>query len=185
MRNVFGSTRHVQHANFTKISKMHNDGRYLGFIQPSECRMGGELMQLIRIVHLKGPLGEAVNSKVFLEDKKFSFLAKLVNNENFWFILITVVRAFYILIRLLRVCDTRCGYIDRVKILAIEYDENMETGIDNVQYCWEEHDDVFLQMTTASNKVIDAQDEIGDVKKKEECRGFCRRRRFANSRDER
>ena len=50
LRNVFGSTRHAPHAVFKKISKVHNNGRILQFIEPSECRMGGEALQLLGIL---------------------------------------------------------------------------------------------------------------------------------------
>ena len=53
LRNVFGSTRHAPHAVFKKISKVHNNGRILQFIEPSECRRGGEALQLLRILRLK------------------------------------------------------------------------------------------------------------------------------------
>ena len=55
-----------------------------------------------------------------------------------------------------------------IGLSMIIYDDNIDTGIDNVSHCWEKHEEVFLQMTTASNRVIDEQDEIGDVKKSAE-----------------
>ncbi len=33
-----------------EISKAHNNGRVVQFIEPSECRMGGEALQLLRIL---------------------------------------------------------------------------------------------------------------------------------------
>ena len=47
LRNVFGSVRHKTKAMFDKCSRKHNNGRPLGFIKPSECRMGGEQIALL------------------------------------------------------------------------------------------------------------------------------------------
>jgi hypothetical protein len=65
---------------FKKISKVHNNGRVLQFIEPSECRMGGEALQLLRILRLKDTIMEAVMSKVFVECKKFHFIGQIVSS---------------------------------------------------------------------------------------------------------
>lgn len=38
LRNVFGSMRHSSTSMFKKQTKLHNNGVFLGFITPSECR---------------------------------------------------------------------------------------------------------------------------------------------------
>jgi hypothetical protein len=78
VRNTFGSTRHTFHLLFVKISKMHNNGRYLGFIEPSDCPTGGHIIQLLRVLRLCESITEAVNSKVFFDvGKNFSPLLNL------------------------------------------------------------------------------------------------------------
>ena len=90
LRNVFGSTCHAPHAVFKKISKVHNNGRVLQFIEPSECRMGGEALQLLRILRLKDTIMEAVMSKVFVECKKFHFIGQIVKHDGFWDLLLAI-----------------------------------------------------------------------------------------------
>jgi hypothetical protein len=64
---------------------MHNSGRYLGFIEPSDCHMGGHIIQLLRVLCLRAPITEAGNLKVVLDvSKKFHFIAKLVRNDVMW-----------------------------------------------------------------------------------------------------
>ena len=47
------------------------------FIEPSECRMGGEALQLLRVLRLKDTIMEATMSKVFVEEKNFISLGRL------------------------------------------------------------------------------------------------------------
>ena len=109
LRNVFGSTRHAPHAVFMKISKVHNNGRLLQFIEPSECRMGGEALQLLRILRLKDTIMESVVSKVFIEHKKFLFIGQIVKHDGFWDLLLAICQLWYPLFRLLRLADKRGG----------------------------------------------------------------------------
>jgi hypothetical protein len=81
---------------------MHNNGRYLGFIEPSDCCMGGHIIQLLRVLCLRGPITEAVNSKVFVNvGTKIQTIAKLVRNDFMWDYLFAVCQAWYPLMRLL------------------------------------------------------------------------------------
>ncbi len=78
LREIFGSVRHAPHAVFRKISKVHTYGKTLLLIEPSECRMGGEALKLIRVLLLKDIIMEATMSKVFVEEKKFHFIREIV-----------------------------------------------------------------------------------------------------------
>jgi hypothetical protein len=99
---------------FKKISKVHNNGSALQFIEPSECRMGGEALQLLRILRLKDTIMESVMSKVFIECKKFLFIGQIVKHDGFWDLLLAICQLRYPLFRLLRLADMRGG-IDKVK----------------------------------------------------------------------
>jgi hypothetical protein len=135
LRNVFGSTRHAPHAVFKKISKVHNNGRILQFIEPSECRMGGEALQLLRILRLKDTIMESVMSKVFIECKKFHFIGQIVKHDGFWDLLLAICQLWYPLFRLLRLADMRGG-IDKVKYYVCQVDLLMESGLQNVMKKW-------------------------------------------------
>ena len=58
-----------------------------GVFEPSECRMGGEALQLLRVLRLKDTIMEATMSKVFVEEKKFHFIREIVRHEGFWYTL--------------------------------------------------------------------------------------------------
>ena len=83
LREVFGSVRHAAHAVFRKISKVHNNGKTLLFIEPSECRMGGEALQLLRVLRLKDTIVEATMSKVLWKKRSFTSSGKLYNMKAF------------------------------------------------------------------------------------------------------
>ncbi len=66
-----------------KISKVHNHGRVLQLIEPSECKIGGEALQLSILLLLKGTIMESVTSKEFIECKKFLFIGQIVKHDRF------------------------------------------------------------------------------------------------------
>jgi hypothetical protein len=53
VHNIFGSVRHSPSAMFKKYSRAHNKGVYIGLIKPSECRMAGEHIALLRLLWLR------------------------------------------------------------------------------------------------------------------------------------
>ncbi len=71
VRNIFGSTRHSPKVMFEKYSRQHNKGIFLGFIKPSECRMAGEHIALLRLLRLKDALRSTIMSKEFIDLRIF------------------------------------------------------------------------------------------------------------------
>ena len=69
---------------FRKYTRKHNKGIFVGFIKPSECRMGGELISLLRLLRLKDALRSTINSKEFLNLNNFKEECCVLNNDNFW-----------------------------------------------------------------------------------------------------
>jgi hypothetical protein len=61
--NIFGAVRHSPSAMFKKYSRQHNCGVHLGFIKPSECRMAGEHIAILRLLQLKNALLATISSK--------------------------------------------------------------------------------------------------------------------------
>jgi hypothetical protein len=51
-QNIWGSVRHKPSAMFKKYSKQHSNGIPLGFIKSLECKMAGEHIALLRLLHL-------------------------------------------------------------------------------------------------------------------------------------
>jgi len=50
----------------------------------NECQMGGELISLLRFLHLKDDLRSTINSKEFLDLNNFKEECCVLNNNNFW-----------------------------------------------------------------------------------------------------
>ncbi len=111
---------------------MHNNGQSIGFIKPSECRMGGEFIQLLRIYRLKDVLCECITSKVFLEMKEFHFLVPIIKSEAYWDYHFSVIQALYPLYCLLRLADIKEPGIDKLKYYVMQFDHLLDDGISNI-----------------------------------------------------
>ena len=67
---VFGSgAMHAPYAIFQKYSKVYNSGKNIGLIRAAETRMGGEAIALQRLLRLKEPLQQTVESTDFIKLK--------------------------------------------------------------------------------------------------------------------
>lgn len=152
IRNVFGGAHHAPHAQFVKVSKMHNNGHVLLFMRPSECRMGGYALQLMRVMRLKNVIEECTASKVFLDEKKFHFIKEVTSMEVFWDVLFGIIQLLYPLYRLLRLCDMQRGCIDKVKFYVMQVDRLLEPGLDNTIVKLESMDDKFDVVVENSKK---------------------------------
>ena len=97
--------------------------------------MGGEALQLFRILWFKDTIMESIMSKVWIENKKFLFIAQVVKHDGFWDLLLAICQLWYPLYRLLRLADIRGG-IDKVKFYICQVDELMELGLENVLKKW-------------------------------------------------
>ena len=68
--SVFGSgSMHAPYAIFQKYSKKHNEGRNIGLMRVSDTRMGGHAMAFQRLLRLKEPLQETIESPDFIKLK--------------------------------------------------------------------------------------------------------------------
>lgn len=76
--NIVGSTRHTPWSILASYVKVHKDGGNIVFITPSEFRMVGEFLHLLKIYRMKDAIMEMIHDKVFLEQKKLLFVYKVV-----------------------------------------------------------------------------------------------------------
>jgi hypothetical protein len=60
---------HAPHAIFQSMSRMHNSGRNIGLVRAAETRMGGEAIALQRLLRLREPLQQTIESTEFLRLK--------------------------------------------------------------------------------------------------------------------
>ena len=101
VHNIFGSVRHSPSAMFKKYSRAHNKGVYIGFIKPSECRMAGEHIALLRLLRLRNALRATITSKEFLDLRVFHTVTSVLNDPEFWTWLFVMCRALYAPMRVL------------------------------------------------------------------------------------
>ena len=121
-RNIWGGVRHVPSAIFKEHSRKHNGGVNLGFIKPSECRMAGEQIALLRLLRLKDALKSTVTSSEFLELKDFKAAAAIIGNDNFWKYLFLMCRALYAPMRVLRLADLKTPAMDKLYFYVLQAD---------------------------------------------------------------
>jgi hypothetical protein len=53
--------------------------REINLLRPSECWMAGEVLQFLQVFHLKTTLQACTHSPIFVDYKKFGFLAEIFN----------------------------------------------------------------------------------------------------------
>lgn len=67
---IFGSgCMHAPYAIFQSFSRMHNNGKNIGLIRAAETRMGGEAIALLRLLRMREPLQQTVESNEFIKLK--------------------------------------------------------------------------------------------------------------------
>ena len=136
LRNIFGSTRHGPRSIFRAAAKHHNNGRDINFLKPSECRMAAECLQFLRVFRLKDAIQQATRDKVFVDYKRFSFVIKIVNCEEFWDTLFAMIQAIYPIYCILRLSDMKLGGMDKMKYYVCQTDRLLEDGMRNLMKKW-------------------------------------------------
>jgi len=100
----------------------HNEGIFVGFIKPSECRMGGELISLLHLLRLKDALRSTINLKEFLGLNNFKEECCVLNNDNFWMSLFLMCRVLYAPMRVLHLADQQMASMDKLYFYVLQTD---------------------------------------------------------------
>jgi hypothetical protein len=80
MYAVFGSgAMHAPYAIFQKYSKIYNNGRNIGLIRVAQTRMAGQAISLQRLLRLKEPLQQTVESTEFIKLRVRIYNIQLLN----------------------------------------------------------------------------------------------------------
>ena len=122
VRNIFGSVRHAPSAMFKKHTRLHNSGVHLGFIKPSECRMAGKHIAILRLLRLKNALLSTINSKEFIELRAFQSVCQVLMNPDFWKWTFVMCRALYAPMRVLRLADQQTPAMDKLHYYVLQTD---------------------------------------------------------------
>jgi len=133
VHNIFGSVRHSPSAMFKKYSRAHNKGVYIGFIKPSECRMAGEHIALLRLLWLRNALRVTITSKEFLDLRVFHTVTSVLNDPEFWTWLFVMCRALYAPMRVLRLADQKNPAMDKLFYYVSQTDRMLPKSLGEVQ----------------------------------------------------
>jgi hypothetical protein len=107
---------------FRKYTRKHKKGIFVGFIKPSKCRMGGELVSLLRLLRLKDALRSTINSKEFLDLNNFKEECCALNNYSFWMYLFLMCHVLYAPMRVLRLADHQTASMDKLYFYVLQTD---------------------------------------------------------------
>lgn len=172
LRNVFGSTRHVLTAIFNNYSKKHNKGIRVGLIKPSDCRMAGHQIALLRILRLKDAFQATVTSTEFKELKMFNPISYVLLQEEFWKYLFVMCRALYAPMRLLRLADQKIPAMDKLIFYVHQSERMIEKWIKVAE---EKHNDlgaglldILKDTEDVASQVLESDVEDSDDDREEE-----------------
>ena len=172
LRNIFGSTRHIFTAIFNKYSKKHNRGIRVGFIKPSECRMGGYQIALLRVLRLKDALQATVTSTEFKNMKQFAAIAYVLLQDEFWQYLFVMCRALYAPMRLLRLSDQKIPAMDKLYFFVLQTERMIEKWMKVAQAKHNLLSDGMLKILgdtdDTASEVVESDDEDSDDSMEEE-----------------
>ena len=117
--------------------------------------MGGELIQLLRVLRLKDALTECVASRAFREMKNFAIVGEVQLHEGFWDLLWYVCKALYPMYRLLRLADMKIGGIDKVKYFMHQIDRLLPQSVVEVFEKWDSDSCPALKLKLACDSDLD------------------------------
>jgi len=107
---------------FKKYSAKHNNGRSIGFIKPSECRMAGEHIALLCLLSLHSALKATVTSKEFIDLKAFKDASEIVVMDDFWSYVFVLCHALNAPMRVLCLADQKTPAMDKLYFYTLQTD---------------------------------------------------------------
>lgn len=116
---VFGSgANHTPYAYFIGHSKQHNNGRAVGLLRPSDCRMASFFYCMHRGLRCKPPLETTVHAPAWVQQKRWkkfiSRSAEDIKMALFWRRRFVLLRSIFPLLKLLRMADSNQHHMDKV-----------------------------------------------------------------------
>jgi hypothetical protein len=155
LRNIFSAVRHSPSAMFKKYSRQHNHGVHLGFIKPSECRMAGEHIAILRLLRLKNALLATINSKEFKDLHVFDSVCQVLMNPDFWKWTFVMCRALYAPMRVLRLADQKSAAMDKLNYYVLQTDRML------AMYCKDAEERGAGLLTPSTIRVMDCSTSVG------------------------
>ena len=157
---------------FKHYTKIHNNGIFLGFTKPSECRMAGEQIALTRLLRLRDALKSTINSKEFMDLNNFKPETFVLNSDNFWLYLFVMCRALYAPMRVLRLADQQVPGMEKLYYYVLQTDRMLLRWLPDAEMRVLAHrcDGTYNAMTNMDEYVFDeeAADSSGNDDEEED-----------------
>ncbi len=119
--------------------------------------MGGEALQLLRVLRLKDTIMEASMGKVFMEERKFHFVREIVSHEGYWDLLFAISQCWYPHFGLLRLVNLAIGGIDKVKYSICQIDRLLDLGLRKILVKLRSADCSYYKILLASQEKLIAE----------------------------
>jgi hypothetical protein len=157
---------------FKHYTKNHNNGIFLGFTKPSECRMVGEQIALTCLLRLRDALKSTINSKEFMDLNNFKPETFVLNNNNFWLYLFVMCCALYAPMRVLHLADQQVPGMEKLYYYVLQIDRMLLRWLPDaeIRVSVLHRDGTYNAMTNMDEYVFDeeATDSSSDDDKEED-----------------
>lgn len=94
--------------------------------------MAGEVLQFLCVFCLKTTLQACTRAPVFVDNKKFGFLADILNSTQFWKCLCAITQALYPVYCILQIADMMVGGMAKLYYYVRQTNRLLEPGMENV-----------------------------------------------------
>ena len=163
MYKHFGSgAMHAPYAIFQKFAKDHNHGKNIGLVRAADTRMGGHIIALVRLMHLKPALMSTVTSAEYGKLKE-KMITNIIMDTKLWEHMLIVIRAIFPGLIILWLADSNKPAMDKLYYYVHRMDlyvEKSQTLLDSISDIGNDHQDklpywknfsYYLSKVTVSN----------------------------------
>lgn len=100
----------------------HNNGVPLSFIRVAGTHMAGNLIAALRLLRLKPALLACIRTPEFLRLNKHKLVVTVLLKEEVWDFIFAVCRAFYPIMRIVRLADSKQPNMHLLKYYVLQAD---------------------------------------------------------------
>ena len=122
----FGGSHHQIYATWKKYSRMHNKGRAVALLRPSDVRMAGYIYAFLRLLGCRKTIESMIASPEYPGLKVDPRITNVLKCDTFWKFLILLVKASFGPLWLLRLADSKEPVSDKIFYYVRKTDEYIE-----------------------------------------------------------
>ncbi len=121
---------------FKECSRENNNRIPLGFVKPSECRIAGKIVAALRVLCLKRALQQCIKKPQFLCLKMHKQVVVVLQKECVGDFLFAVCHAFYPIMRLVCLADSKLPCMHLLKYFLHQEDCMMREHLQKVELAY-------------------------------------------------